>query len=70
MLSKISLMASTLGLTVVGAGVDMAPTTPLHVTQTQLATAYSFETVEACNDKIAALYEKNPTLAGKLRCTK
>lgn len=70
MLSKISLIASTLGLTVVGAGVEVNTQTPLHITQTELAAAYSFETSEACERKVDALYELNPVLRGKLKCVK
>lgn len=68
MLSKLSLVASTLGLTVVGAGVEVQ--TPLHITQTDLAAAYSFETRGACEVKIDALYEKNPQLRDTLKCVR
>lgn len=67
MLSKISLVASTLGLTVAGTGADMTQT-PLHITQTDLAAAYSFDTVEECRVKVQSLYDINPHLAGKLKC--
>ena len=70
MINKLSLIASTLGLTVVGAGVDTNTTTPLHITQHELNQAYAFETVEECRDKIQHLYELNPSIAGKLKCSK
>lgn len=68
-LNKISLIASTLGLTVVGAGVDVNSQHPLHDTYTDLSSAYTFETVEECKDKIQHLYEVKPELKGKLNCT-
>lgn len=69
MIHKLSLIASTLGLTVVGAGVDTIPT-PLHVTHTELAAAYQFETVEECNQQIDAIYKLNPEVRGMLKCVR
>lgn len=68
-LNKISLIASTLGLTVVGAGVDQNSQHPLHDTYTDIESAYTFETVEECRDKIQHLYELNPDVVGKLKCS-
>jgi len=64
---KMSLIASTLGLTVVGAGVEQIPT-PIHLTHTELSAAYQFESVEACQSQIDALYRLNKSVKGKLKC--
>ena len=66
MLSKISLMASTLGLAVVGTGVDQ--TIPAHITQTNIDSAYTFASEDACRSKLHDLYAKKPNLRGKLSC--
>ena len=67
MLSKISLIASTLGLAVVGTGVEIQ--TPAHITQLDITEAYTFESEDACRSKLHALFVENPALSGKLRCS-
>lgn len=69
MIHKMSLIASTLGLSVVGAGVEQIPT-PLHLTHTELSAAYQFETVEDCQKQVDAIYKLNPLVKGKLNCAK
>lgn len=68
MLSKISLMASTLGLAVVGTG-SVDQTIPAHITLTNIDSAYTFESEDSCRSKLHALYAENPVLRGKLRCS-
>lgn len=67
MLSKISLMASTLGLALVGTGVE--PIVPAHIKQLNIASAYEFSNIDACHSKLHALYAEHPMLKDKLRCT-
>lgn len=68
MLSKLSLVASTLGLAVVGtANVDVKTQ---YEIQRALTEAYSFETSNACMSKLHDLYDRHPNLIGNLKCSK
>jgi len=66
MLSKLSLAASALGIVVAGTGAEVV--TPVHVTQSNIAAAYKFDSQEACHAKLYELMAENPTLRGKLQC--
>lgn len=67
MIHKLSLVASTLGLTVVGAGLPNVPPN-LHTNYVEISAAYEFNSFEECRVQLDALIKVDPRLKDNISC--